>query len=266
MQGFFTRSHIARGMIRRTFSIAPTIGKKKEMRIWEFGIRNWEDFLEAEEVCSVPEYRRGDCNKAISDAIELLDERDSIGLNKMLPKSEEWRLFGEFGDSAAYLDIETDGLYRDSLVTAVTVHTKNDTVTLVHGRGLTSDRLTDVLKDASMLVTFNGSCFDIPVLKNSFPDLDFNLPHLDLRFASRKVGFRGGLKQLETDLKIRRTDNIEGVDGFEAVRLWKRWDRYGDQDALEKLVEYNRADTINLEEITQIIYPKLVKEYAGFIW
>ena len=106
----------------------------------------------------------------------------------------------------------------------------------------------------------------IPVLKNSFPDLDFNLPHLDLRFASRKVGFRGGLKQLETDLKIRRADDIEGVDGFEAVRLWKRWDGYSDHDALEKLIEYNRADTINLEEITRIIYPRLVKEYAGFIW
>jgi len=253
-------------MIRHTFSIVPSVGKKREMRIWESGIRNWDDFLAADSVCVVSDEKKDAFNRTISDACDLLDERNAPGLNSMLPKSEQWRLFGEFGESAAYLDIETDGLERDSLVTVVTVHKKNDTITLTHGRDLNAVTMSDALRDVSMLVTFNGSCFDIPVLKNSFPRLDFEMPHLDLRFASRKVGYRGGLKNLEIELGISRDDDIQGVDGFEAVRLWKRWERTRDIDALERLVEYNKADTINLEQIVNIIYPKLVKEYAGFIW
>ena len=48
--------------------------------------------------------------------------------------------------------------------------------------------------------------------------------------------------------------------------LWKQWERHGDKDALEILTEYNRADTINLERIADIIYGRLVKEHAGFKW
>lgn len=253
-------------MIRHTFSLAPSVGKKRERDLWNSGIRDWEDFLEADSVCSISDARKVDCDLAIEQAMDFLEERDINGLNSMLPKSDQWRIFGGFRDSAAYLDIETDGLDRDSLVTVVTVHKKNETVTLTHGRGLDSGSLSDALEGTSMLVTFNGSCFDIPVLKNSFPRLDFDMPHLDLRFASRKVGYRGGLKALEVELGISRGDDIVDVDGFEAVRLWKRWERNGDPDALERLVEYNKADTINLEYITEIIYPRLVREHAGYIW
>lgn len=266
MQGFFISSDIGFDMIRHTFSIVPSVGKKKEMRIWESGVRDWDEFLAADTVCVVSDNKKDDFNRTISEACELLDNKDAMGLNSMLPKSEQWRLFGEFGGSAAYLDIETTGLERDSLVTVVTVHKKHDTVTLTHGRDLNSDTMSDALEGASMLVTFNGSCFDIPVLKNSFPRIDFGMPHMDLRFNSRKVGYRGGLKNLEAELGISRDDDIQNIDGFEAVRLWRRWDRNGDLDALEKLIEYNRADTINLEQIANVIYPRLVKEYAGYIW
>ncbi|HKM09145.1 MAG TPA: ribonuclease H-like domain-containing protein [Candidatus Methanomethylophilaceae archaeon] len=253
-------------MIRHTFSLAPSVGKKREMDLWESGVRDWEDFLGADRVCAISDARKARCDLAIEHAMDLLKERDADGLNNILPRHDQWRIFGEFRDSAAYLDIETDGLDRDSLVTVVTVHKKNETVTLTHGRGLNSRSLSDALEGASMLVTFNGSCFDVPVLKNSFPGLNLNMPHLDLRFASLKVGLRGGLKNLEASLGITRGDNVIDVDGFEAVRLWRRWDRDGNLDALEKLIEYNKADTVNLEYITEIIYPKLVREHAGFIW
>ncbi len=253
-------------MIRHTFRIAPSVGMKKERYIWESGVRDWDDFLASESVCAVPDYRKKECDLAISKACELLDDRDVAGLNGLLPKSEQWRLFGEFRENAAYLDIETDGLERDSLVTVVTVHTYKDTVTLVHGRDLDAGAIADALEGASMLVTFNGSCFDLPVLRESFPTLDLGLPHLDLRFASRKVGYRGGLKNLEAEIGIARDEDIQGVDGLEAVRLWKRWCNRGDTDSLEKLTEYNRADTVNLERVAENIYPRLVREYAGYIW
>ena len=175
-------------------------------------------------------------------------------------------MYDRFRDGAAYLDIETDGLSRDSLVTVVTVHRKNRTSTLIEGIDLDAEALADALDGAKMLVSFNGSCFDVPVLRNSFPEVDFDLPHYDLRFASRKVGYKGGLKPLEIEMGITRDDEIEGVDGAMAVHLWHQWERHGDDDALDILTEYNRADTVNLETIADRIYDLLVTDYAGYRW
>ncbi len=253
-------------MIRHTFSIAPSIGVKKEKRIWESGIRDWDDFLSADSVSHVSAGFKKKCDAAILEAEELLDSGDAAGLNDMLPGSERWRLFDEFGKNAAYLDIETDGLERTSLVTVVTIHTEKDTVTLTQGKDLDAGTLSDALDGVSMLVTFNGSCFDIPVLRESFPTLDLEYPHFDLRFGARKAGYRGGLKIIESQMGISRDEEIKGVDGFEAVMLWKKWDDFGDRDALNTLIEYNRADTVNLTAVAERVYEKLVREYAGFVW
>ena len=51
-----------------------------------------------------------------------------------------------------------------------------------------------------------------------------------------------------------------------AVHLWHQWKRHGDEDALNILQEYNRADTVNLEYIAGVIYGKLVTEHAGYRW
>lgn len=253
-------------MITHTFQILPSVGAKKERAIWETGVRSWDDFLSADSVGTMrPEAKeRGDV--LLTQASELLDDGDSRSLADMLPKGEVWRMFGRFREDAVYLDIETDGLSRDSLVTVVTVHSRRGTVTLTQGIDLDAAALADAVDGASMMVTFNGSCFDIPVLRNSFPGVDLDIPQFDLRFASRKVGHRGGLKPLEAELGITRGDDIEGVDGADAVRLWKMWERHGDRDALDILTEYNRADTVNLEAIADVIYDRLVREHAGYRW
>ena len=254
-------------MIEHTFQIMPSVGAKKEMNIWEEGILSWDDFLSADSIGCVKPALKEKGDAVLMQASELLDDGESRLLGDMVPKGEHWRMCDHFREDAAYLDIETDGLSRDALVTVVTVHRgKKGTFTLTEGIDLTPDALSQALDGAKMLVSFNGSCFDVPVLRNSFPEVDFDLPHYDLRFASRKVGFKGGLKPMEIELGITRDEEIEGVDGAMAVRLWKQWERHGDKDALEILTEYNRADTINLERIADIIYGRLVKEHAGFKW
>lgn len=253
-------------MIRNTFVMLPSVGAKKERAIWESGIRTWDDFISSDSVPAMrPEVKeRGDI--LLTQACELLDDRDCSALADITPKPEHWRLFGDFRDGASYLDIETDGLSRDALVTVVTVHSSRGTVTLTEGIDLSPETLSDALEGTEILVTFNGSCFDVPVLRNSFPEVDFDYPQFDLRFASRKVGYRGGLKPLEIDLGITRADEIDGMDGADAVRLWKMWERHGDRDSLDILTEYNRADTVNLERIADVIYGRLVREHAGFVW
>ncbi len=251
-------------MIESTFQILPSVGGTKEKKIWDSGIRKWNEFISCEDIPSIPKKNKERFDSILNYAYELLNEYDCRGLAGMLKGNEHWRLFNRFSKSVAYLDIETDGLDRDSLVTVVTVHKNNETTTLVEGFDLNSETLSEAIGDASMFVTYNGSCFDIPVLRCSFPDVDLDLPHYDLRFACRKVGFKGGLKSIEKEIGICRDDDIIEIDGFEAVRLWKRWERNSDRKSLETLVEYNRADTVNLEKLANITYEKLVKDYAGF--
>ena len=120
------------------------------------------------------------------------------------------------------------------------------------------------MEGCKLLVTFNGKCFDIPVLKYSFPNVDLDIPHFDLRYGCKRIGLGGGLKNIERMLGIARDDDIHGVDGEEAVRLWKNWERRNDAESLRILTEYNRADTVNLESISGTVYDRLVREYAGF--
>jgi len=253
-------------MIEHTFQLLPSVGAKKEKVIWESGIRTWDDFLSAGCVeCVKPAFKERS-DPILMQAAELLKDEDAHALADLFPKPEHWRLYRHFKDDAAYLDIETDGLSRDALVTVVTIHRKNGTTTLTEGFDLDSESLSDALEGTKMLVTFNGSCFDVPVLRNSFPEVDLDIPQYDLRFASRKVGYRSGLKPLEIELGIHRNEDILDVDGAMAVHLWHQWKRHSDEDALNILQEYNRADTVNLEYIAGVIFDKLVRDYAGYRW
>ena len=253
-------------MIEHTFQMLPSVGAKKEKALWESDILSWDDFLSADSIGCVKPALKERSDPIVMQAAELLKDDDSFALADLIPKSEHWRMFDHFKDDAAYLDIETDGLSRDALVTVVTVHRKDRTYTLTEGFDLDPESLSKALKGSKILVTYNGSCFDVPVLKNSFPEVDLDIPQYDLRFASRKVGYKGGLKPLEIELGIHRSEDILDVDGAMAVHLWHQWKRNGDEDALNILQEYNRADTVNLEYIAGVIYGKLVTDHAGYRW
>ena len=56
---------------------------------------------------------------------------------------------------------------------------------------------------------------------------------------------------MESRLGLDRDPAIQGVDGFEAVRLWHRY-RRGDRNALERLILYNLTDVANLVELAEI--------------
>lgn len=244
-------------MISRTFRILPRVGPGTERRIFSYGILDWYNFLDTESLPFMAPIRKTECDHCLEIAINHLEAGETRPLAAMLPGNEEWRLFGRFGKNAAFLDIETDGLHHGAIVTVVSVHRDGDTVTLTQGRDLTEDRLSDALDGAPLLVTFNGKCFDVPMLRDAFPGIDLGMPNMDLRFAGRKAGLRGGLSAVESALDIQRDGDIATVDGAEAVRLWRRWERYNDDDALELLTEYNRADTENLVAVANAIYGRL---------
>jgi uncharacterized protein len=69
------------------------------------------------------------------------------------------------------------------------------------------------------------------------------------------MGLQGGLKSIECQLGINRDADLEGVDGFEAVRLWNQY-RRGNQAALEKLLRYNEQDIVNLKTLLHYFLEK----------
>jgi uncharacterized protein YprB with RNaseH-like and TPR domain len=79
----------------------------------------------------------------------------------------------------------------------------------------------------------------------------------------RRLGFRGGLKRIEEQVGIRRAPEVEGLSGWDAVNLWRRWRRHRDADALDCLLAYNRADVENLSLLLAFAYQRL-KAASGF--
>ena len=103
-----------------------------------------------------------------------------------------------------------------------------------------------------MLVTYNGKCFDVPVIERFFR-MQMPQAHIDLRYVLKRLGYAGGLKGCERQLGIARTD-LANVDGFFAVLLWDEFQRTKNPKALETLLAYNTTDVINLETLLVLAY------------
>ncbi len=230
-------------MLENTFLHIPRIGRATEEKIWSRDIFTWDDYLKAlkpplkgkmhhlatEQLCLSQE-------KLIRGEIQFFYER--------LRSSEQWRLFGQYHEQAAYLDIETTGLgYYGDHITTMALYTQGQVRYYVYGQNL-EDFGRDIREDC-LLITYNGKGFDLPFIER---DLGISLknPHIDLRYVLGSLGYRGGLKGCEKQMGICRGD-LEGVDGYFAVLLWEEYMRRGNQRALETLLAYNIEDTVNLE-------------------
>jgi len=238
--------------VENCFLGAESVGQGIERRLWEQGVTHWEAF---EPTCDgIGSTRREYIESFIEDGKRALDRGDVAFFDRRFPGGCGWRLYESFSDQACFFDIETTGLdQRTSVVTTVTVHQDGQTETLVRGDDLTRESLAAAFEDAGLLVTFNGARFDIPFLEESF-DVSLDQPHLDLLPTARKAGLSGGLSEVESELNISR--DLPDVDGREAVRLWRDHER-GVDGALDRLVEYNREDTVNMVAVLDGLVERL---------
>lgn len=230
------------------------VGERTERQLWRAGVTHWDAF-DGASVPGVGPTLAARIRAFIDEAEDRLAAGDAQYFEASLPNRERWRLFEDFRDRAAYLDIETTGLsrHRDD-VTVVGVHQGGETTTLVRGQDLTAAALDRVLGEADLLVTYNGAQFDVPFLETAF-GTDFDHAHIDLRYACRRVGLTGGLKTVERAIGLDR--DRPDLDGRDAVRLWHRYARHGDETALETLLDYNREDVANLEVVMTAIAERL---------
>lgn len=173
----------------------------------------------------------------------------------MLAESESWRAWPEFQDRCVYLDIETDGGSTGQSITTIGLYNGEEYRCLVKGKDLEVFR--DAITHYSYLVTFFGTGFDLPMIRKRFRNLHMDQIHLDLCYALKQVGFRGGLKKIEKQLGIARGEDTDGLSGMDAVRLWREYDWGGREESLATLIAYNREDVVNLKTLAEIAYTRL---------
>ncbi|MFH1520411.1 MAG: ribonuclease H-like domain-containing protein [Candidatus Micrarchaeota archaeon] len=235
-------------MLENTFIHLPNFGPRRERRLWSSGITTWDDFLER---FGSSQFHKTFCTKLASSK-HALHHGDGEFFANILPSCETWRTFPHF-KKVAYLDIETTGLGRGTdYVTVIGVFDGKKVHSYVHGQNM-GDFNSDI-RDYDAVVTFNGSLFDLPFIRNNIPGAKLPKLHIDLRFALSSINIRGGLKKIEAQFGMEREDDLKGLNGYDAVLLWQAYKKRNDKAALDKLIRYNAADISNLKILMEWAY------------
>ncbi|NQT20866.1 MAG: DUF429 domain-containing protein [Planctomycetes bacterium] len=265
-------------MIQKTFRHIRGIGEVRERLLWKNGTHTWGDMESALREGIDPRdllrsnerqtdiFRDGYVSSSLAqewlDVIQkskqALDKANYDFFLSRLPAEEHWRLFPECLGHALYLDIETTGLSKEAnYVTVIGALFQGELYQWVWPEPL--DELWELIDNSSAVVTFNGRRFDIPFLRAHFERCPDPKAHIDLLYVLRKAGIRGGQKASEEQLGLSRPENLEGVDGGQAVVLWSKA-LYGDESAYHELLLYNRYDVEMLAQLAQHVYQRLADE------
>jgi len=242
-------------MLFQTFVHIPGIGVATEQRLWEAGVHHWDDF--AAPWPAGFSGRRGEMVRRLLADTRARHAEGVRSVARLMRATHHWRLFPHFRESVAYLDIETTGRGPGpEVITAITLYDGVAIQTFVRGANL--DDFVEAVRRYEVLVTYNGRCFDAPVIERAF-GIRLDQVHIDLRFLLQELGITGGLKGCEKKLGLDRGD-LDGVDGWFAVLLWREYERTGNRAALETLLAYNIVDTVNLETLMVHAYNRKVAQ------
>src|SRR5260370_14083632 len=235
-------------MLQQTFIHIPGIGKETERELWKHGIRSWDGADKFEKRFGAVGAR---LNQKLDDYIprsrEAVRSKDAAFVERVSRMGEAWRVFPEFADECVYLDIETTGLSSVfDMVTMVGLYDGRKYKVFVEGDNL--QELPAQLRNYSVVVTFNGAGFDLRFLKLAFPDLKLPPIHIDLRWVTRKLGMKGGLKSVEDKLGLKRAEEVEDLTGYDAPALCATHHR-GENNALSRLLHYYTPGVVSLQSI-----------------
>ncbi len=153
----------------------------------------------------------------------------------------------------AYLDIETSFQGR---ITIFGLYRPDRGFFQLTGKEISPSLVLHLLRGSHTILSYNGSRFDLPVIKKELGiDLTKEFYSYDLMYDCWNFNLYGGLKAVEEILGIPRKFN--GINGFDAMVLWARYETYHDEEALQSLLQYNKEDVLNLI----ILEKKLLRLY-----
>lgn len=239
-------------MLQHTFCHIPGIGTKTERQLWAAGITSW-DLWQHQPPIRLSAATSHGAASVLQQSLAALDNDPAFFIDQ-LGSTEPWRIFPHYRDRTVYLDIETTGLDDYAEVTTIALYDGKEVFTYINGRNL--DDFVDDIEKYQVIVSYNGKSFDIPFLERFFR-IRLNHAHIDLRYALARLGLKGGLKGCEKQLGLHR-GNLDGVDGYFAVLLWRQYMQKNDEKALETLLAYNIEDTVNLERLMVEAYNRNV--------
>ncbi|MCR9197459.1 MAG: ribonuclease H-like domain-containing protein [Planctomycetaceae bacterium] len=225
------------------------IGPVRLGQLHEAGIRTWQDVLQQQ--ASISETLRAEVVQEAERCLEALEQDDIPFFVERLFPHDRWRILNRYIDRCSFFDIETTGLEYDDTITMVVCWHKDRLHTFIEHENL--DDFLDLLDDVDLLVSFNGSTFDVPRVLDGFHIPELPCPHFDLRWPCYHKNLSGGLKQVTARLGIDRPDDLQDVDGSLAVVLWNRWLQQRDEAARQQLIRYCGADVMLLKPLSQVI-------------
>ena len=236
-------------MIQESFVFLEKCGTIRENSFRRQGIKDWRGFLTAEKVKGIATAKKEFYNRKLKEAQQALAEDNAAYFVGKLPAKEMWRLYPRFKDDCGFLDIETDSYGR---ITVVGISNYYNTNTFVKGFNLEKNLLEKELSKYKLLITFNGGAFDLPKLRKQL-QLEVKMPHIDLKPLCVKLDLKGGLKEVEKILNLKRPGHLYG----NPVELWKAFHASGDREYLQLLVDYNTEDIENLKGIMDVVYKRM---------
>jgi uncharacterized protein len=131
------------------------------------------------------------------------------------------------------------------------------------------DLLTERIAQASMIVTYNGKAFDMPLLRtryvmNRLPK-PVEPPHLDLVHLARRI-HTTRLKSrtlVAVEEEVLGRGRIGDVAGGDIVATYAHFLRTGDDEALLGVVEHNGADVLSMVALVGLYGEPLGERAAG---
>ncbi|MDY6863899.1 MAG: ribonuclease H-like domain-containing protein [Thermodesulfobacteriota bacterium] len=248
-------------MLKNTFIHIPGVGFKTEKKIWEKDIFSWDDFFKKFKSIGFTKEMNSRITQYLNLSNDALTGVDIKFFAETMPKFQMWRLYKEFEYNTVFLDIETTGLsLLNDDITIIGLFDGKDTKIFIKDQNF--HNFMEKIQEYLLLVTYNGSNFDIPFIWKTFKSIALPPVHIDLRYLLRRVGYSGGLKAIEKKVGIPRNWEVENVDGFEATLLWREYLK-GNLKALELLIKYNIEDIKNLKKLLEFGYNKMVCQ-SGF--
>ncbi len=243
-------------MLQNTFLHLRKVNLSQERKLWLKGITTWEKYEAAfDQQLNLFE----SAGPTFSASRDHLKQSNLQYFIERIPVSEYYRIALNCPEEVLFLDIETTGSgFRFDQITVVGWSLGNDFGFYIDGED--AKPMLEAIRRSRVVVTFNGTGFDLPIVKRSFPEAEFPRCHIDLRYLTRRIGLRGGQKKIEKAIGMYRETEILDMTGRQAPMLWHEYQK-GNHEALSTLIRYNYADVYGMKVILDYAIGEILNEY-----